>query len=64
MAAAAAGPEAWAGESCRLIEARHLYPDKHTMDRDYLDAERPLAEQRVRQAAYRLAQLLEATLGH
>jgi hypothetical protein len=64
MAAAAAGPEAWAGESCRLIEVRHLYPDKHTMDRDYLDAERPLAEQRVRQAAYRLAQLLEATLGH
>jgi hypothetical protein len=62
--AAAAGPEAWAGESCRLIEARHLYPDKHTMDHDYLDAERPLAEQRVRQAAYRLAQLLEATLGH
>jgi hypothetical protein len=64
LAAAAAGPEAWGGVYSRLIEARHLYPDKHTMDRDYLDAERPLAEQRVRQAAYRLAQLLEATLGH
>ena len=62
--AAASGPEAWAGESCRLVDTRHLYPDKHTMDRSYLDAERPLAEQRVRQAAYRLAQLLDATLGH
>jgi nuclease S1 len=62
--AAATGPEAWAGESCRLVDARHLYPDKHAMDRSYLDAERPLAEQRVRQAAYRLTQLLDATLGH
>jgi nuclease S1 len=62
--AAASGPEAWAGESCRLVDARHLYPDKHAMDRSYLDAERPLAEQRVRQAAYRLTQLLDATLGH
>jgi hypothetical protein len=64
MVAATTGPEAWAGESCRLVDARRLYPDKHTMDRSYLDAERPLAEQRVRQAAYRLAQLLDATLGH
>ena len=64
MVAATTGPEAWAGESCRLVDARHLYPEKHAMDRRYLDAERPLAEQRVRQAAYRLAQLLDATLGH
>jgi hypothetical protein len=34
------------------------------MDRGSLDAERPLPEQRVRQAAYRLAQLLDAALGH
>jgi hypothetical protein len=61
---AGTGPVAGAGESCRLVDARHLYPDKHTMDRSYLDAERPLAEQRVRQAAYRLAQLLDDTLGH
>ena len=59
-----AGPVAWAGESCRLVDARGLYPAKHTMDRSYLDAKRPLAEQRVRQAAYRLVQLLDATLGH
>ncbi len=58
-----AGPEAWAGESCRLVDARQLYPARHTMDRSYLDAERPLAEQRIRQAAYRLAVLLDDTLG-
>lgn len=58
-------PLAWAGESCRLIEARGLYPpdDTHTMDHAYLDAMRPLAEQRVRQAAWRLAQLLNQTIG-
>ena len=57
-----AGPAAWAGESCRLVDARGLYPAKHTMDHSYLDAERPLAEQRVRQAAWRLAELLNETL--
>ena len=55
-------PLAWAGESCRLIGARGIYPEKHTMDDAYLDAMRPLAEQRVRQAAWRLAQLLNETL--
>ena len=56
-------PTAWAGESCRLIEARSLYPPQHKMDHAYLDAMRPLAEQRLRQAAWRLAQLLNQTLG-
>jgi hypothetical protein len=58
-------PLAWSGESCRLIDARSLYPpeDRHTMDHAYLDAHRPLAEQRIRQAAWRLAQLLNETLG-
>jgi len=55
-------PAAWAGESCRLIDARALYPAQHRMDSSYLDAQRPLAEQRVRQAAYRLAALLDAAL--
>jgi hypothetical protein len=64
MAAATSGPEAWARESCGLIDARHLYPARHAMDRSYLDAQRPLAEQRIRQAAYRLVQVLDATLGH
>ncbi len=58
-----APPLAWAGESCRLIQARGLYPDSHKMDRRYPDAMRPLAEQRVRQAAYRLALLLNQALG-
>lgn len=58
------GPAAWAGESCRLVDTRHLYPESHKMDRSYLDAGRPLAEQRVRQAAFRLAEVLDADLGH
>jgi hypothetical protein len=59
------GPEAWAGESCRLVDARGLYPEgTHKLDQAYLDEFRPLAEQRVRQAAYRLALLLNQTLGH
>ena len=58
-------PLAWSGESCRLIDARDIYPpeDRHAMDHAYLDAFRPLAEQRVRQAAWRLAQLLNQTIG-
>jgi len=56
-------PLAWAGESCRLIDARSLYPVQHTMDHGYLDAMRPLAEQRVRQGAWRLATLLNQALG-
>ena len=56
------GAEAWAGESCRLIEAREVYPAGHKMDDAYLDHFRPLAEQRVRQAAWRLAQVLDAAL--
>jgi hypothetical protein len=56
-------PMAWAGESCRLVDARSLYPSGHTMDQTYLVTMRPLAEQRVRQAAWRLANLLDETLG-
>ena len=54
-------PAHWVGESCRL--ANGVYPASHVMDRDYLDQQRPLAELRIRQAAYRLATLLDATLG-
>src|SRR3546814_14932367 len=57
-------PEAWAGESCRLVDARGLYPaGTHKLDKAYLDEYRPLAEQRVRQAAYRLALVLNPALG-
>src|SRR6478735_1051576 len=54
-------PEAWAKESCQL--ARGVYPQGHLLDRVYLDAERPLAERRIHDAAYRLAHLLDSTLG-
>lgn len=60
---AGTGPEAWARESCTLVSARGLYPAGHTLDTAYLDRFRPLAEQRVRQAAWRLAQVLDADLG-
>lgn len=56
-------PAAWALESCRLIDARGLYPERRVMTHRYLDRMRPLAEQRVRQAAWRLAALLNETLG-
>ena len=60
---AVSGPMAWAGESCRAVDGRSLYPSGHKLDRTYLDTMRPFAEQRVRQAAWRLAKLLDDTLG-
>jgi hypothetical protein len=56
-------PSAWAGESCRLIDQRSLYPLSEELDPVYLEEFRPLAEQRIRQAAYRLAFLLNHALG-
>jgi hypothetical protein len=56
-------PLRWARESCELVEAAQLYPDGHVIGLDYLDAYRPLAEQRLMLAAVRLAALLEETLG-
>ena len=55
----------WAEESCKLIDAKGIYPpdDQHKMDHVYLDNMRPLAEQRVHLAAERLATLLNQTLG-
>lgn len=54
-------PARWAEESCRI--AQTIYPQGHRMDHVYLQAERPVAERRIHDAAYRLAQLLDATLG-
>lgn len=62
LSPATIAPAAWAGESCRLIESPGLYPDGHKLDRRYLDQHRPLADQRVRQAAYRLAIMLNTAL--
>ncbi|HLA73286.1 MAG TPA: S1/P1 nuclease [Steroidobacteraceae bacterium] len=51
-------PAEWARDSCELIDRRALYPHSHKMNAKYLNAMRPLAEQRVGQAADRLARLL------
>jgi len=60
--AAGEGPRAWAMESCRLIRSESLYPPRHRIGDAYLEQHRPLAEQRIRLAGARLAELLEATL--
>ena len=55
-------PAGWAHESCELIDAWGLYPAGHVLDAHYGDTMRPLAEHRVEQAGWRLAQLLNAAL--
>ena len=52
----------WALESCRIVANGPLYPSKHVIDDAYLDAQRPLAEQRLRQAGSRLAAMLNYAL--
>jgi hypothetical protein len=56
-------PMSWAQESCALIDARKLYPEKHSMDHAYLTSMRPLAERRIETAALRLAAMLNEALG-
>ena len=53
-----AGPEAWAAESCSLIDEWALYPKAHKMDGTYLARMRPHAERRIQLAARRLASVL------
>ncbi|KFN49351.1 S1/P1 nuclease [Arenimonas composti] len=60
---------AWSVESCRLIVEHAVYPwppndppRGRVLRDDYLDRHRPLAEERLRQAAARLAALLEEAL--
>lgn len=53
----------WAEESCRATRDDGIYPRTHTLDEDYLDRMRPLAEDRVRQATSRLAVVLNRELG-
>jgi len=62
VAASNADPVVWASESCRLVDAQSLYPSSHAMDSRYLVEHRPLAELRIRQAAFRLAALLDEAL--
>ena len=61
-------PAEWALESCRGINAQGLYLRdsdgqwQHKLGGAYLDAKRPYAEERIRTAAGRLAEVLNETL--
>jgi hypothetical protein len=61
-------PAEWAVESCKGINAQGLYPLdgdgqwQHKLGGAYLDAKRPYAEERIRTAAGRLAEVLNETL--
>ena len=52
----------WAVESCRIVADGALYPSKHAIGDDYLDAHRPLVERRLREAGRRLAAMLNHAL--
>lgn len=52
----------WAEESCRVVRDGGIYPDSHLLKDDYLDAHAPLAEQRMRLAGHRLADMLNSAL--
>lgn len=57
-------PLDWTEASCKVIDQQQLYPapNQHSMDKAYLEKMRPLAEQRVREGARHLADLLNSTL--
>ncbi|HEY4529879.1 MAG TPA: S1/P1 nuclease [Luteimonas sp.] len=54
----------WALESCRLVDEGKVYPAEgvHAIDDAFLDERLPLAEQRLREAGLRLAELLNHAL--
>ena len=56
-------PAQWAEESCRATRDDGIYPRDHRINAAYLARLRPLAERRVREAAARLAGLLDRQLG-
>ncbi|MEO7431038.1 MAG: S1/P1 nuclease [Dokdonella sp.] len=60
---ASGGPRQWAEESCRVSRDAGIYPHSHRLDDAYLVRMRPLAEERVRNAASRLAMVLNRELG-
>lgn len=51
----------WAEESCRIT--RTIYPTGHKINQAYVDAELPVAEDQLRIAGERLANVLNTTLG-
>ena len=52
----------WALESCRIVAGEGFYPNSHTLDRSYLEQQRPALELRLRQAGTRLADMLNYAL--
>lgn len=50
----------WAEESCSIT--RDIYPNGHTIDQAYVDAELPVAERQIREAGRRLAEVLNVAL--
>lgn len=56
-------PAQWAEESCRLTRDAGIYPRGHTIDDRYLERMQPLAQRRIREAAVRLAGILNRELG-
>jgi hypothetical protein len=53
----------WALQSCRIIKQENPYPKTHTIKDDYLDKYRPLQERRMREAAARLAAMINFAVG-
>ena len=52
----------WAQESCRIVQQSDIYPAAHTLPETYVTAHRALAEQRLRLAGMRLADMLNFAL--
>jgi len=63
LPAARGTPAQWAEESCRATRDAGIYPRAHRIDDTYLERMRPLAERRAKEAAARLAALLNSALG-
>jgi hypothetical protein len=55
-------PQSWAEESCRLVEQNWFYPRRHTLEFDYQTKANPVIQQRISQAAARLAAELNRAL--
>lgn len=56
-------PVTWAQESCRIVRDDGVYPLSRNIDDAYVQRERPIAEERLREAGARLAVLLNRELG-
>ena len=52
----------WTLESCRIVHSPGFYPVRAKLEPAYLYSQRPVAEHRLREAARRLAELLNRTL--